>query len=74
MMEIMLGIMATYFLLDSALKMYFNNKKVIEQERTKQLRLELCIKLGCTEQQLKDSLVVAFNYDEDDAAIQKLEE
>ena len=73
-MEIMLGIMATYFLLDSALKMYFNNKEVIEQERTKQLILELCIKLGCTEQQLKDSLVVAFNYDEDDAAIQKLEE
>ena len=73
-MEIIFGILCTFFLLDSGLELYFKNQALIEQERTKQRRLELCIKLDCTEQQLNESLNVAFNYDENDAAIQKLEE
>lgn len=56
--------------IDSQISNYFKYKVLIEKERTRKRRLDLCVKLGCTEKQLEDSLNSAFEYNEYDEKIQ----
>lgn len=70
-MELVFALPIIAFFTVCGLDSYFESRVQIQKELTKQRTLELCIKLGCTEEQLRNTLTTAFEYDDDDKQIQE---